>query len=66
MQTLDSLRMDFRDSTKVDIFMHGICWHPDIRGRSRQWVGFMWRRTFESPTREKQRDTDIFQQKIAD
>ena len=62
MQTVDSARTDFRDSAKVDILVQGTTWQPDIRGRSRQLVGFMWRRTFESPINVKQRDTDIVEE----
>ena len=39
--TVVSARIDFRDSERVDIFVQGITWQPDIRGRSRQFVGFI-------------------------
>ena len=58
-QTVDSLRMALRDSARRDSFVQGRTWQPDISGRSRQFVGFMCRRTFESPINVKQRGNDI-------
>jgi hypothetical protein len=41
MQTLVSPRMDLRLSERTARRPQGTTWHPDIRGRLRQFVGFM-------------------------
>ena len=59
MQTLQSSDTDDNDWGKIAIFEQKCTFAADIKGRSRQFVGFIWFRTFESPIREKTRDTDI-------
>ena len=53
IQTLDSSRTERRHSAKTSTFSQGSTWQLFMGGRSRQFVGFMWRITFESPMIEK-------------
>lgn len=57
--TFDSGFTDLRDSARREMRPHGSCWQLDIRGRSRQFVGFRWRLMFESPRIEKRNVVDI-------
>jgi hypothetical protein len=54
-QTLDSARMLLRVCGKTAAVVQIKTWADDIKGRSWQFVSFMWDRTFESPMRVKTR-----------
>ena len=43
MQRFDSGRMEPNAAERRDKRPHGMTWAPVIRGRSRQFIGFMWR-----------------------
>ena len=55
MQESDELRIDLRQSAKVDNLRHEMTWASSIRGLARRFKAVMFRLMLVSPRMEKQR-----------
>ena len=63
--TLESALTDFNDSAKIPKAPQGIICADLTAGLARQVVFVIWRRTLESPIKEKTRTCDILAKEIS-